>query len=365
MSITSKKRLIICNTYYQLIMALHICDVMFEYDNVTLILTDQTRGMEDVAFKLHEMKICQNVYYLKTKEICSKKNGLSNKIDDVYKMIKGDKKYQYICDEKYDELLYYNPDIFTHIIFAELYCQNKFIECSRYEEGILSYGNKFAIFSKLYWARKIREIIKNDNLEECTKKFYCCYPENYNGELDVIKVPVISQYSNVAKLLVALFDIDLHSEKYIEKYIFFTSVYDFEGENAIGEYEVVEKIAKVVGKHNILIKQHPRDNRNVYIDSGYRVDLNSSVPWEAIQLGYDFSDKILITVNSGSVLSANLMMENGPKAFFVFKFCDLSQNKQAQVTARLIVELLDNSKLQKELKNIHIAEKIEDIISIE
>lgn len=75
------------------------------------------------------------------------------------------------------------------------------------------------------------------------------------------------------------------------------------------------KVANLVGKDNLLIKIHPRDLRTIYSDNGFNVDKNSLIPWEAIQLSSDFSDKVFLTINSGSVLSGSTMSEKPVKTF--------------------------------------------------
>lgn len=149
---------------------------------------------------------------------------------------------------------------------------------------------------------------------------------------------------------------------YTKKYIFFTSVYDFEGGNPIGEYELVCKVAKLVGIDNLLVKTHPRDSRTIYKDHGFNVDVNSSIPWEAIQLSGDFSDKVFLTINSGSVLSGSTMSEKPVKTFYMYKLCDIKENKSCQKNAQDIEALLCESSMKEVFRNVRIAEKIEDIL---
>ncbi|HGT1350754.1 TPA: hypothetical protein ACMUTV_003105, partial [Enterococcus faecium] len=119
-------------------------------------------------------------------------------------------------------------------------------------------------------------------------------------------IPLVTAGSRTALQLSDIFNpmIDIYKEK---KYIFFTSVYDFEGGEPVGEYELVCKIADLVGKDNLIVKTHPRDVRTIYKDNGFIEDKNSSIPWEAIQLSGDFNDKIFMTINSGSVISGSTM----------------------------------------------------------
>ncbi|HEG1241807.1 TPA: hypothetical protein SCN02_002979, partial [Enterococcus faecium] len=82
-----------------------------------------------------------------------------------------------------------------------------------------------------------------------------------------IQIPLVTAGSRTALQLSDIFNpmIDIYKEK---KYIFFTSVYDFEGGEPVGEYELVCKIADLVGKDNLIVKTHPRDVRTIYKDNG-------------------------------------------------------------------------------------------------
>ncbi len=148
----------------------------------------------------------------------------------------------------------------------------------------------------------------------------------------------------------------------VKKYFFFTSVYDFEGGEPIGEYELVCKIADLVGKENLLVKTHPRDVRTIYEDEGFIVDKNSDIPWEAIQLSKDFSDKVFLTATSGSVLAGSFMSENPPKTFFMHKCCNVSGNYSAQKTIATIEELLCDEALKDSLRTVSYANDVKDIL---
>lgn len=205
-----------------------------------------------------------------------------------------------------------------------------------------------------------RKILKRKTLKDNLHNFYCYYPILYRGNLVPVQIPRISVEAKITGILRNIFKPD--NTIYTKKYIFFTSVYDFEGGNPIGEYELVCKVAKLVGIDNLLVKTHPRDSRTIYKDHGFNVDVNSSIPWEAIQLSGDFSDKVFLTINSGSVLSGSTMSEKPVKTFYMYKLCDIKENKSCQKNAQDIEALLCESSMKEVFRNVRIAEKIEDIL---
>jgi HAMP domain-containing protein len=209
--------------------------------------------------------------------------------------------------------------------------------------------------------QSIIELLGKDNLQARTAEFYCCHPDAYYGDKRTVAIPCVDKDSSVPRVLANAFDITGEMLTYKEQYIYFSSVYDFEGGRPIGELDVVKRIEETVGKENLLIKKHPRDRRSVWSEEGFRVDVNSRLPWEAVQLAMDCTDKVFITANSGSVLSVNMLLKPMPRVIFVYPCCDLSGNPTAQNTIDTIEKLLDNPRLQNMLINVSKVENVEDI----
>ncbi len=336
-----KSALIIINTYSQLLTAIQIKKYFFNTEDVDVIITDQTKNTKSIAGKLSDINYFNKVLWIQNCDVCSERRNILNKIYSWFYVLFG-WKVKEITTKTYDELLFFNPDIFVHGVYSMLKKNNSKLVCSRYEEGILSYtDSRFLNDSRLNYANIIRSMFGKSCLESDTKQFYCFYPNFYKGVLKTVEIPQISENKYfIGKLLAEIFGINDNDLCINEKYIFFTSVFDFEGSNPIGEYELVKKVAEIVGRDNLIIKTHPRDKRTVYIDSGLKIYKNSFIPWEAIQLNNDFSDKVLLTVNSSSVLTVNMMVKKKARALFLYKCCHYEVNDEAIELARYLENLL-------------------------
>lgn len=336
-----KKIIVIVNTYYQLITAIRIKETLWEKCIVDIIVSDQSNKSQKITYKLKEMQYFNNVYWIPNKALCQKNNKLSTLIKKSQLIMLGLSKKNFIFNEDYDELAYYNADIYTYGLFAHLIKRNKKLVCSRYEEGVLSYSDSLFLSNSGYrYVDKLRNYIYKNTLETQTKYFYCFFPSLYTGNLNIKHIPPIEDAKKIGETLKEIFSVNTDMLHINEKYIFFTSVYDFEGGNPIGETELVLEIADLVGKNNLIVKMHPRDGRTVFQKHNINVYTQSAVPWEAIQLNNDFSKKIFLTVNSGSVLGANMILKDKAKSYFLFNCCDLSKNKSAIATKQDIEKLL-------------------------
>ncbi len=360
-------KIILCNTYYQLIIALQLKITQFKNDSVYLILSDHSKNAEQIANTIDSLNIFEKVLFIRTKELDYSEFEIGNLYKDVLPAILGNCSFiQKVKLPKIDEFIYYNISFSTFQIFACLSKDNSDIICSRIEEGILSYDIKIHDGVDLGCRYKliniVREFLGYRSIFKSTKNFYCFQPDFYKGILNPVEVSSVSFNGQMKDILSKSFDIKISESDYEEKYIFFTSVYDFEGGEPIGEYELVCKIAALVGKENLLIKTHPRDTRTIYEDNGFTVDKNSGVPWEAIQLSRDFSDKVFLTATSGSVLAGSFMSENPPKTFFMYKCCNNLDNKPAQKSVETIEALLNDGALKETLKTVAIANDVKDIL---
>ncbi len=360
-----KRILIIANTYFQIIISIQMKNTIFKNDHVELLVSDHSIGAKKVCAKISDMGIFNNCVYIESKNYDDGINIKQKIIDCVEIGIGKKNRYsKYLLNvslDAFDEFIFYNED-YLEIdgIYSDLGSRNKKVKFSMYEEGLLTYRIGISASKRRKLIETIKKLNKKPGLLNQQYYFYCYYPEIYNGRGIAKKVPLICRDCLTTYQLKQIFKPSM--DEYKQKYIFFTSVYDFEGGCPVGEYELVAKTARLVGNDNLLVKTHPRDRRTIYIDNGFNVDKNSVIPWEVIQLSGDFSNKVFLTINSCSVLSGSTMSENPVRTYYLYKLCDISGNPSCIKNAEDIEKLLGQSTLGSSLKMIKIAGKLEDIL---
>ncbi len=360
------RRLVIVNTYYQLIFAIQLKMTLFKNDKIVLLISDHSDRADLVTDNIKKIRYFEEVYHISTLGSGDKRTNIQ-KIEDFIEITFGEinryhsylKEIEDLC---FDEILVFNYNISTYGLYSLLTHHNKRIKVSRFEEGVLSYNTGVMQTKRRRLIDRLRVIQGKTSIVGALDHFYCFYPELYLGELDPVRVPQIKRQKKLVDILHTAFSLDRTTISYTEKYIFFTSVYDFEGGDPIGEYDLVCRIAEAVGKEDLLIKVHPRDKRTLYADNGFKVDRNSAVPWEVIQLSLDLSDKVLITATSGSVLAGSLMYEDKVKTYYMYKCCNLSGNISAIETVHNIEALLGKQTMREDLEMVKVAEQLEDIL---
>jgi hypothetical protein len=359
-----RRILMIATTYYQLIMAVQMNDTIFKDDEITLLLLDRSQHAEQICERLRENKIFAEVHHIKEKRIMQR-GPLEHYKDCFQAVFCKSNWYAYyldgIKDLRFDAVMYYSHESSMYWLYCILYEYNKDIEVSLFEEGIMSYDVWLGegLRKKL---TALRHALGKKAVQDAFDKFYCLYPSVYNGTLKPVQVPKITRGSRCADILRVIFDVDGSTLAYPEKYIFFAGMSDLEGGEPVGEYQLACKIAELVGKDNLLVKTHPRDPRKIYEENGFHVD-NSAVPWEVMELTRDFSDKILMTLTSTTVLSGYLLTDTAAeRGYYLFLLCDTSKNPLTQKCEAVARNLLNNEKLNSAFKKVYVPLHIEDIL---
>ena len=147
-----KKALFVCNTNYQIIVAIKIT-LSYNYSS-TLILTENIKDADLVKSKLEKQNVFDSVFVVKEK----KKNSFGHILNCVFG-IRLEK------NEFYDEFIAFNFDILTHEIFATVNKRNKNIGISQMEEGIISYKTEDTTCGVLEVSYKLRKLLRKDNLK--------------------------------------------------------------------------------------------------------------------------------------------------------------------------------------------------------
>lgn len=338
-----KNILLVCNTYYQLILAIQMKRTIFINEQVDLWLSDHSVGAEEVVDRIKKEKIFVNVKYIKTRQKVydrSKFSKIKEQLDINFGEIGN---YDLPL---YDEIIFHNFDMDFYRI-GDLYQKiGHEVVWSKFEEGILSYSYSDLSSNCVVISELIRKFTRRKRIVPEIKFFYCTDPEFKKDYFDCVlkKVPRInSDDRDMQKILNNIFDYE--PVNYKQKYIFFASSSDIDG-TPCGETELVLKIANEVGKENLLVKMHPRDTRNVYEERGIAVMRNSFVPWEVIQMNGLPSDTVFLTLTSGAFLSASVLLNQNIRGIYLYPAVECKTEtfkRHTSVISRAINQLHDKN----------------------
>ncbi len=326
-----KQVLIICDTLYQIMLAIQMKETILQDDDVDIWVSDHSVGAENISENLSHYASFRNVKYLETREIVYSK-GILTKIRNLILFGIG---IGFKIDlPSYDEVIFHGLTLPVYGIFNFYRRRKHNLIWSSFEEGILSYDTDIPTGKTVKIIEKTRALFGLDTISELIEKYYCVFPglKNCNGKWKIVRIPTFSEnYETISKLLALVFS---YSNTVIEEdYIFFASASDWDG-TSYGEREAIKKLAKMLGKDNLLVKKHPRDASGFLNEQDISVMDSDGVPWEIIQLCSDIGNKTLITVDSGSFLSISAIMRSSVKGVFIYPIFADKRNTIPSYTER-------------------------------
>lgn len=315
------KNLMICETPFQLMTILTVMETLKKEDSTDLIIVDRFSDYKNVAESIRRKNIFSNVYIAKLGNINSKIQYTVSVLSSRYMMsccelkIKDEYGAIYVrtCYSDLNNAIAYICKSAKIIIFDEGY--------STYTSDMHDAYKRFSYFHKIIWNAS-KKIHKNKSLESRANSILlydsrlCVFDIPY----EIMKIEVNEQIKkNVFEILRSVFNtVKARGDYKDKKYIFFEECFaeDF-GNN--GDEKIIQQIADIVGKDNIIIKLHPRDKTDRFKKLGFFTNKDLSIPAEVLISEFIEDKKVFITFSSGSVLNYKFFRDENIKTILLYK----------------------------------------------
>ena len=114
------------------------------------------------------------------------------------------------------------------------------------------------------------------------------------------------------------------------KYIYFEECY-IRNHHTVTDLEILEHIARIVGKDNITVRLHPKTIVDRFSPNGYKVSPQDGSLWELTCLLADLSNKVFLTVKSSATFSALSISHFPPRVILlkdIVKGCFPNKNAE-------------------------------------
>lgn len=291
----------------------------------------------DLVEKAMQSEIFENVYMINMPTI-NKKKGILGKIPYVRSLFYGKKNQSFVNhyldilhgDKIYDKMFTLHMD--AHAVYFANYFKkrNKRIEICFYEDGNASYlcTKKYLTHSiqstlsrKAFWAKKIAEAPYYFQVRKnITDKLYIYCADQYNPSKGFRPFPVEVQ-PDCLHLLQGMgqavpVEIRLRYQKKMVYYIANPKTkaeptYDF-------SYEIIERISKVVGDRQMIIKPHANastENRNLFgakYEEKIYVDRNTYFLEGLLSTLSGMDQKIIVSRASAAAMLPKIWLKKEP-----------------------------------------------------
>lgn len=320
------KVLFICHTFNMLFAAIQIRRFNLKNDTVDIVLTDYSNGMKEIAINLKDLKLFSNVKYA---EVKNKYHGGN--------LLKKMRKAFYIFDSEstltnalkldsllYDKVFFCNYDIISCNLYLILNRKHYDVEFHRFEEGYSTYTieDNYVIlheFMKICCC-----LLGIKTLNAATKFIHLFEPSFliYKSKYKVIPIKKIDiSDSDTKEIINFVFGYSNQAKEYEDyEYIFFEECFSVDNK-VDSDYEIIKRISNIVGKDKIIVKLHPRNQKNRFENDGINV-AKSYIPWEVIMMNANFSKTIFITISSGAILPVKTWFNSKNKIVLLFNCCN-------------------------------------------
>lgn len=222
-------------------------------------------------------------------------------------------------NNKYSMIFISGPSSSVNCVYYHFKKYNRNIKLYLYEEGISS---TICSIIRILLESYIHMFFTSYYLDDA-EGVYVYSPELLTGNVGnkkIMGIPRIS-FEDIAfvNAVNAAFDIEIESFSSIKniKYLYMDQAFPSEEEN-IQQYQIIQKIAEVVGVDNILIKLHPNsplDKYKEYTD----ICIKNNMAMEVIELNLRLRNVTLLTICSSSVFNFKLMFDANPRIFLLYQ----------------------------------------------
>ena len=327
------KKLFLCNTVYQVMVALWLKHSLMPEQPADLIVTDHMNGAEQLRERIAGLGLYENVYFARTLKEARYKAGRTRKENlranlDPMSLVR---QYAELNDQDYSELCIANFDGFSQLLYTGLSHRNPRLRLSAFEDGLSTY----CLFEQYYHdfehyygtpSDPVRRFLHDKvyrlrPLYGNLKQLLVFNPEcmQWDPGCPVVAVPKIDTKDPAFRRIVnTAFGYEGSRDRYDRKYLFFEESF-FADHYEINDVELVEQLAKRVGKENLMVKIHPRNPVNRFAQLGYKTNVDTSIPWEVILMNLDdVSNMVFITVASSTILNPIMIFGQKIRAYSLY-----------------------------------------------
>lgn len=217
---------------------------------------------------------------------------------------------------------------------------NPKVKLSLFEEGMCEYYNFSLPHSR---ARSVFShfFFHHYYFEECDS-LYVYTPEavkNTWNNISVKKIPYINENWDLISLINKIFGYEPTELKNVKGKVVILEQAFYDEEQIKNQEEILRSLVEVFGKNKIIIKLHPRSEKNKFGQDFCYV--NTNIPLEIIALNEPIDkDNIFVSISSSSVLNFKLMLNREPIIILLNRY---NNSKATEASSWHVFEYVKNA----------------------
>ncbi len=322
-------KIIFCQTPFQVIVSLMIRK---QYSDSTkrfdIVIVDFFSGYDRIAEKLSQKGFFDHVYVAEVRDFILAKGKIHN-LKKLFKVLSPSRLISVSVPnlaDYYDEMFCWNYDAFTASFRTAYSSRAKHIKLNIFDEGFITYLPVSDTIPKRGFMKIIERLNALRGLSELTREsvdaYYLLEPSAvfFETKAKVFEIDrKLTRDPEIRDLINYLFDASEEIQKYDRKYIileeaFLANVPDVDDEG------IFDRIIERFGLENVIIKLHPRTREDRFTKKGIKTIGQSGVPFEALALCGDFSEKKLIGISCGTIPTYRMLFGEDFDGYMLFKY---------------------------------------------
>jgi len=325
-------------TPFQCMAALAIKEQFYKDSETDIMISDSVHRRNTLKDNILENDLFDHVYYGDIRTFFPKsQNKIKHEVMRIWSAAVPTYIAKHIEFESanYDVFVTTEVNYYTESIFSLLKKVNPNIKVELMDEGYSSYTYYFREnYRPTTRKNKIKRLLfralglltSRKYISDQAKKIYYFAPEllcwkDIPYQIEKIDTSLIMDYRSLVNQMFGYgqLNVDGIAEEYKEKFIFFEESF-FWSQGNQNDVEIINRIADIVGKENMIIKLHPRNQINRFEDMGYKTNKTEGIPWELVVLNMNpKKEKVFITFSSGAVLNFKfLVTDNKCKSILLY-----------------------------------------------
>lgn len=296
-----KKIIALCSTSFQILISLAMKLDRYADDDFSLAIADGISDYKTIAENARKLKLFSNILLIEEKKyaesVVYKLLRKTATLNRIFARLFTKHFYTEICFE-YDEVFFYSLSKNQNLWNIFAFSQKQKVNLNWFEEGVLINASVMGIF----FDNKPDTVFHFQYLQRHITKQFLVRPDKlcYSVPFAKEKIDFPSKHKNYIEFVNQIFNYS-QADTISQKYIFFDQNLS-EMKTQFDKISVLNKIKEIVGKENLLVKLHPRNNTTEYAEN-FVVNKKTGIPWEVYLLNQnDIDDKVLIGMNSSSLV---------------------------------------------------------------
>ena len=325
-------------TPFQTIVSLAIRYQYYQNDNAVIILADSVQGREKLKNNIEKNELFDYVLFGNIRKFFPKSNN--RKLHELNRIRSAFDPYFIAADLSFPEMkvdVFISTEVnyYTESIYSYLRKRNKNIEIELMDEGYSSYTYYF------------KEAFKPTTRKNIMKQFLFRAPGAFTGRRYMAKEAKAIYYFapellcwdeipyNIKPLTVkndllfhnmvnTLFDYgnlekDGLQKEFEKPFLYFEESFFWSMSNN-NDVEIIDHISEIIGKNNMAIKLHPRNEIHRFEVRGYKTNISYGIPWELVASNLPEDDKrVFLSFSSGAVLNYKFLCDKSFKTILLYK----------------------------------------------